>query len=122
MTYDSASTPPSLPAAPATGDKALLLLCHLSVFVGAPFLLPFIVWLVKRHDPDTAGAHAAEVLNFHLSFLLWTLLCLPLIWIGVGFVLLFALWLAGLILAIVGAVKASDGILYRYPLTLRLVG
>lgn len=122
MTSDSASVPPLVASPVATSDKALMLLCHLSVFVGAPFLLPFIVWLLKRRDADAVGAHAAEVLNFHLSFLLWSLLCIPLVWLGVGIVFVGALWLAGLILAVVGAVKASDGVLYRYPLTVRLVG
>lgn len=121
MTSDSASVPPPVASPVATSDKALTLLCHLSVFVGAPFLLPFIVWLLKRRDTDAVGAHAAEVLNFHLSFLLWSLLCVPLVWLGIGIVFVGALWLAGLILAVVGAVKASDGVLYRYPLTVRLV-
>jgi uncharacterized Tic20 family protein len=104
-----------------TSDKVLVLLCHLSVFVGAPFLLPFIVWLLKRHEPDVVGAHAAEVLNFHLSYLLYTLCLVPLVffWVGVPLVMLIAF--AGLVLAVIGAVKASDGILYRYPLTIRLV-
>lgn len=122
MTFDSASVPPPVASPVATSDKALMLLSHLSVFVGAPFLLPFIVWLLKRREADTVGAHAAEVLNFHLSWVLWSVLCIPLVWIGIGFVFLGALWLSGLILAVIGAVKASDGVLYRYPLTLRVVG
>lgn len=122
MASDSAPIPPPAGTPVSTSDKALMLLCHLSMFVGAPFVLPFIVWLLKRRESDGVGAHAAEALNFHLSWVLWSILCIPLMWIGIGFVVVSALWLAGLILAVVGAVKASDGILYRYPLTLRVVG
>lgn len=119
MTFEA--TPVSPPASAPTSDKVLVLLCHLSVFVGAPFLLPFIVWLLKRHEPDPVGSHAAEVLNFHLSYLFYTVCVVPLIFVGVGVPLVVLIGIAGLVLAVIGALKASDGILYRYPLTIRLV-
>jgi uncharacterized Tic20 family protein len=113
---------PALPNAPvATSDKALMILCHLSTFLGAAFLLPLIVWLVKRRDPDPVAAHAAEALNFHLSLLIYGILLIPLcmIWIGIPFAI--ALGIASVVLAIIAAVRASDGVLYRYPLTIRMV-
>jgi uncharacterized protein len=123
MSFESSI--PAVPAAPvppvASSDKALMLLCHLSVFLSAPFLLPFIVWLVKRNEDGPVGAHAAEVLNFHLSYLIYSLCCIPLIFLGVGVALLIVIGIASIVLAIIGAVKASDGILYRYPLTIRMV-
>jgi uncharacterized Tic20 family protein len=113
---------PAIPSAPvATSDKALMVLCHLSTFIGAPFLLPFVVWLVKRNEPDAVAAHAAEALNFHLSWILYGLCLIPLVAVVIGIPLLILLGLSGLVLAIVGAVRASDGVLYRYPLTIRLV-
>jgi uncharacterized protein len=112
-------TSPTVPV--GTSDKALAILCHLSTFVGAPFLLPFIVWLVKRNDPDMVASHAAEALNFHLSFLLYGLLLIPLCIIGIGIPILIIMAVATLVLAIIAAVRASDGALYRYPLTIRLV-
>ena len=39
----------------------------------------------------------------------------------IGFILLPLIWLADVILTIVAGVKANDGVLYRYPMTLRLV-
>lgn len=104
-----------------TSDKALVILCHLSVFIGVPFLLPFIVWLVKRNEPDTVAAHAAEALNFHLSYGLWALCCIPLTFLFIGGPLLFAIALATAVLAIIAAIRAAEGVLYRYPLTLRLL-
>ena len=113
---------PTYPAAPlATSDKALMILSHLSAILGVGFVLPFIVWLVKRHDPDPVAAHAKEALNFHLSVLLYVILCIPLTFVVVGIPLLIALGLASIILAIIAAVQASDGRFYRYPLTIRLI-
>lgn len=99
-----------------------MILCHLAVFIGVPLLLPFVVWLVKRNEPDMVGAHAAEALNFHLSMLLYSLCCVPLIFLfGLGAVLAMAIGVATLVLAIIAAIRASENVLYRYPLTIRLV-
>ena len=106
----------------ATSDKALMILCHISALMGVGFVLPFVVWLVKKNDPDMVVDHARETLNFHLSWLLYVLICVPLTWILIGVPLLVGLAIAAIVLAIIGAVKASNGILYRYPLTIRFIG
>ena len=112
--------PPALPP-PLGNEKIWALLSHLSSFIGMPFLLPLIVYLAMRGDSTYVAENAREALNFHLSLLLYALCCIPLVWILVGIPLLLVLGLASLVLAIVAAVKASDGGCYRYPLTLRLV-
>jgi uncharacterized Tic20 family protein len=117
MTFENTAAVP--PAPVASSDKALMILSHLSSLIGVPFVLPFIVWLVKKNDNDLVAAHAKEALNFHLSFLIYTLCCIPLAFIWIGIPLIVALAVSSLILAIVAAVKASDGVLYRYPLTIR---
>lgn len=119
MTIDTpATTPPPV----ATSDKALMILCHISAIIGVGFVLPFVVWLVKKNEPDMVAAHAKETLNFHLSWLLYAILCVPLTWVLVGIPLLILLGISAIVLAIIGALKASDGVLYRYPLTIRFIG
>lgn len=118
MTINPTVVPPPV----ATSDKALMILCHVSSLIGVPFLLPFVVWLVKKNDADTVADHAKEALNFHISWLFWMLLCVPLIPVfGIGAGLAFVFVVLAFVFAIVGAVKAADGVLYRYPLTLRLI-
>jgi uncharacterized protein len=119
MTTDQSHLFPSAPV--GSSDKALMVLSHLSALLGVGLLLPFIIWLVKRHDPDMVAAHAAEALNFHLSLLLYVICLIPLCAILVGIPLLIVLGIGSVVLAILAAVRASDGILYRYPLTIRLV-
>jgi uncharacterized Tic20 family protein len=111
--------PPAV--APRGNDKIWSILTHLSTFIGVPFLLPLVVYLAMRGDSDYVAANAREALNFHLSLLIYSLCCIPLIFAVIGVPLLIILWLGSLILAIIGAVKASDGGCYHYPLTLRLV-
>jgi uncharacterized Tic20 family protein len=53
--------------------------------------------------------------------LIYSLCCIPLTFLLIGIPLLIVLGLGSLVLAIIATVKASDGLCYRYPLTLRLV-
>jgi uncharacterized protein len=114
---------PSLPPLPvATSDRALMILCHLSAILGVGLILPFIVWLVKRRDPDAVSVHAMEAFNFHLTLVIYGLVCVPLSFVfGIGVVLALVVAAAGVVLAIIAAVRASEGKFFRYPLTIRLV-
>jgi len=103
-------------------DKIWSMLCHLSSFLGVPFLLPFVVYLAMRNESEYIACNAKEALNFHISILIYGVCCIPLIFIVIGIPLLVALGVFGLIMAIIAAVKASDGRCYHYPLTIRLVG
>ena len=119
MTSDAHSVPSRL--AGNSSDKALMILCHLSALLGVGLILPLIVWLVKRRELDAVAAHAAESLNFHLSLVFYGICLVPLCFVVIGIPLLVILGLVSLILSLVAAVRASDGILYHYPLTIRLV-
>ena len=112
--------PPPLPS-PRGNDKIWALLSHLSTFIGLPFLLPLVVYLAMKGDSTYVAENAREALNFHLSMFIYALCCIPLAWILIGIPLLIVIALASLVLAVVAAIKASDGGCYRYPLTMRLV-
>ncbi len=106
-----------------SSHRLLAMLCHAAMFLGAPILIPLIVYLVSRDDDNIVPTHAAEALNFHLSFTLWALLCVPLVFLfGIGALLLTVLGIATFILALIAIVKAANDEVYRYPLTLRLIG
>jgi uncharacterized protein len=113
-------------------------LCHLSslsAFLGVPFghlLGPLVCWLIKRGDSPTVDANGKESLNFQLSMTLYGLaiggVAVFLLLTIVGILLLpllipvvAALMLMNLILVIVAAVKAGNGEVYRYPLTIRFL-
>lgn len=103
-------------------QRVLAILCHVSIFLGISIILPLIVYLVKRKEDALVTEHAAETLNFHLSILIYSLVCIPLFFIFVGFFLFFGIAIASLVLAIIGTIKAAENDLYRYPLTIRFVG
>ena len=115
-------TPPTPSLPPAQGnDKVLAILCHVSPFLGVPFILPLIVFFVKREESPLIAAHAKEVLNFHISLVIYSICCLPLVYVCIGIPMLLALGLMSFICAIIAAIKASEGGFFFYPLTIRFI-
>jgi uncharacterized Tic20 family protein len=102
------------------------MIAHLSTLSGLvlPFgniIGPLLVWLVKRDEMAFVNDQAKEALNFNISMTIYGLVAAVLIFVLVGFVLLAVLGIAWLVLSIMAAVKANEGVAYRYPLTLRLI-
>jgi hypothetical protein len=120
------TTPPIIGTAPAAaapsgGDKIWAVLSHLSFFLGVPFLLPLVVYLVMKNDSEYVAANAREALNFHITVLIYGICCVLLTFVVIGIPLAVILGICSLVLAVIGAVKASDGLCYHYPMTLRLI-
>ena len=127
------NTPPAVPSSP-TSDNSLAVVMHLLGFSWFVFpfygniLGPLVLWLIKRGDSSYLDRVGKEVLNFQISFSIYisaaiavgTVLLIFLI--GILFYLLAAaIWVAWVILMIVGAVKTSNGEEYKYPFTIRLL-
>jgi uncharacterized protein len=110
-------TPPPLESANGN-DKLWSIFCHLSALVGVGIVLPLIVYLVMRKESAYVAANARSAFNFHLSVLLYGIICIPLIFIGIGGFLLLIIAVGSFILAIIAAVKAYEGNIYNYPLTI----
>jgi uncharacterized Tic20 family protein len=126
MTEESTTTPPTPdPTPPANSpstDKLWIMVCHLSIFLGVGLILPLIVYLVYKSDPNSPiTAHAKEALNFHISLFIYGVIGAILIIIVVGIFIMIAIAVGGMILAIIAAIKASNDELYQYPLTIRLI-
>jgi uncharacterized Tic20 family protein len=101
--------------------------CHLSALAGfvvpafGHILGPLIVWLIKRADSPEIDEHGKEALNFQISMLIYNVVAGILCLILIGFVLLAILHVVNVVFVIIAAMRASEGQMYRYPLTLRLI-
>ena len=89
------------------------------LFPFAGLVAVIIMWQIKKEESSYVDRHGKIVLNWMLSYFLYGIVCLLLVYIGVGIVLLLLLKIAIFILAIVGGVKANDGIVWEYPLSIR---
>ena len=96
---------------------------------GAPPLIPMaltivgplVIWLMRRDDMPFAADQAKETLNFQITVYLAGLICGILMLLVIGFFLAFILVIAHIVLTLVAAVKASEGVAYSYPFNLRLI-
>ncbi|MDQ8193459.1 DUF4870 domain-containing protein [Coraliomargarita sp. SDUM461004] len=109
------------------GDKTMAMLCHLLSFVGllgvpiGNILGPLVIWLVKKDQDPFVDATGKEVLNFQITATIYGIICGLLVFVVIGLFLLPVLIIAVVVLTIIGALKANEGILYRYPFTIRFL-
>lgn len=115
---------PGYPAA-VVPNSGLLVLLHLSVlaYFVIPLLglvIPLALWLSNRDKPDV-DAHGKEVMNWIIFTVIAAVVSAALVCLYIGVVLLAILFVVVIVYAILGAVKASNGELIRYPMFFRLI-
>ena len=135
MDEHTPSAPTPLPPVggsdPAPKDKdenTLGIVCHLLSFAQFVLVIPFgnivgplVLWLIKRGESPYLDAHGKEVLNFNLSWAIYGIVAAILCFVLVGFIVAPVLFIAWIVFVIMGSIKASEGKLYRYPLTIRMI-
>lgn len=113
-------------AAPAgyanSDEKTWALIAHFGgIIVG--FIAPLVAMLAKGNESPTVRAHAVEALNFQITWAAATLIAsiLAACTLGVLFFLPLITWAVLIVFAVIGGLKANEGTLYRYPMSVRLV-
>jgi uncharacterized Tic20 family protein len=127
-------TPPdlsaSVPGSPGKDERTWAMVAHLSAFTyyitGIGIVLgPLIVWLAKRDGNPFVDEQAKEALNFQISILIYyaaaILMCFTVILAVIGIPVLIGLHIFQIVCVIIAAIKANDGVHFRYPACIRLV-
>ena len=95
---------------------AIYAISFFTVFIG-----PVVIWLIKRNDSPFIDAHGKEYLNFIISYGLYSIFSVMLMFIVIGF---FTIWVIGVltvVFTIVAGIKAFQGQEYRIPFVFRLI-
>ncbi len=115
----------------------------------AGIVVPLIIWQAKKNESEFINENGKSVVNFHISLLVYTILiaivagvvCLttilnyiqieqnggevyPVEMITAAIVGVFVLGIWAIIefiLIIIATVKANDGVVYKYPFTIRFI-
>ena len=126
---DPSSTTMSLAVTPPISDVAKqdawqwAMFCHLSAlgWIRHPRLAivgPLVVWLIKKDEHPFIDEQGKESLNFQISMTDLRLICGSLCCVCIGIRLVDRVLLVfGVVMAIIAAVKANNGEVYRYPMT-----
>ena len=135
---ETTPTPAPATGAPSAEEKNWALFAHLSILLGGlltsgwgfsigSFIGPLVIWLIKKDTMPFVADQAKEALNFGITLAIacFALLLLTILSLGIGLLatvpLLMVIGIVALVLVIIAAVKANEGVAYRYPFTLRLV-
>lgn len=107
-------------------ERNWAMFCHLSSFASLiiPFggiIGPLICWSAKKNESEFVNKNGKASLNFQLSVALYIIICIPLMFVIIGFVLLAALLILELVCVIIASIKAAQGEDYKYPLTIPFI-
>ena len=101
-------------------EKLMAILAHvLGLLFG--WLAPLIIWLLQKDSSSYVDEQAKEALNFQISMLIYLTLAGFSVFILIGFLLLPILGVFGVVVAIIAAIRANEGTLYRYPACIRFI-
>ena len=98
------------------------MLMHLSLLLGYSgfgIAVPIILWALNKDQSQVIDQHGKNIVNFIISMVIYAAASIPLVFIGVGFVTLIAIFAFLIIFPIIAAMKANDGKYWPYPLCIR---
>lgn len=96
---------------------------HLSLLSGlvvplAGLIVPIVIYVVKKDALPGLVPHGHVVFNWMISAILYAIISTVLILVGIGVLLLAALAIVSIVFPIIGGVKASEGEVWPYPLSI----
>ncbi len=102
------------------------MILHLSVFSGyvvpiAGLIAPIVIWQIKKSEYPIIDAHGKVVMNFLISFAIYGVVGVVLTFVLIGIPLLALLGVLGIAFPIIGGIKANNGEVWRYPLTIEFL-
>ena len=124
--------PPSAISNLSSEERTWAMIGHLSAFTAfitgiGCIVGPLVVWLIKRDTLSFAADQAKEALNFNITMAIafCALVVFTIITFGIGVLLAWPvgaiLFVGWIVLTIIAAIKANEGVAYRYPFALRLI-
>ena len=113
---------------PSQEERNMAMFCHLGAFAGfiipipfAGIIVPLILWQMKKDESEYIDYHGKESVNFQLTMAIAFIICFILSFVLIGIPMLIALAIYFLVIVIIAAIKANDGVHYQYPFSFRLI-
>ncbi len=91
---------------------------QLLTWTGVGIVAPFVMWLISKDTSREANRHGLVILNWMLSSLVYGVISGLACFIVIGIPMLVVLVGLNIVFLIMGALQASGGKLWKYPLTI----
>jgi uncharacterized Tic20 family protein len=123
---DVTAPPPPPSGTPSAEERQWALFVHLSALIGyiIPFgsiIGPLIIWQIKKNEMPFIDDQGKEALNFQITMAIAAVVCIVLMFVLIGFLLIWIVGILDLVFIVIAAIEANNGRAYRYPFNLRLV-
>jgi uncharacterized Tic20 family protein len=107
-------------------DNQLLVLTHLSQLLTfitgfGGLIVPLVIWASQKENVYNMDQQGKNIVNFQLSMIIYSIICIPLVFVIVGVFGLLALCLLSFIFPLINAIRASHGESPKYPLSLNFI-
>lgn len=107
-------------------DKQMGLFLHLSqllnlIFPLAGVIVPVVIWQTQKDKMPGLDAHGKMVVNWTISSIIYTIISIVLMFIIIGIPIFIGLVIVSIVFPIIGGIKANNGELWEYPLTIKFL-
>lgn len=99
--------------------RNMAMLCHILGVVG--FLAPLVIWLSEKDKHKFVYDHGQAAMNYQVSLMIYFAISWLLCVILIGFVLIWVLTIVHVVLIVMGALKASRGEHWQYPIAIHFL-
>ncbi len=105
-------------------DRQWGMVLHFSQFTGycvpvLGFLLPIVIWQLKKDEFPVLDEHGKIVVNWLLSALIYMVVCSALVFVVIGVLGFMVLGVLAIIFPIIGGIKANNGRVWQYPFSIQ---
>lgn len=124
MNYNMQYQPPMSLHTPEQKQMGLFL--HLSLLIYAfafPIgaVAPILIWQLKKDDIPGLEAHGKMAANWMISLAIYFAVSFVLAFVLIGFLGFLVFGIMAIVFPIIGAIKANNGELWEYPLTIKFL-
>jgi uncharacterized protein len=85
----------------------------------AGLMVPIVMWQVKKDQSDIIDRHGRNIVNWIITEIIFFAAFFILVRIFIGIPLLGILFILGIVLPIIGGIKANSGEIWSYPFAIK---
>ena len=107
-------------------ERQYAMCIHFAQFAGCVipvlgWLAPLILWQMKKETSSYIDTHGKIVMNWVITSFIFSVVSAILAIIGIGIILLGILAVCSFVFAILGGLKANEGVVWEYPFIIKFI-
>lgn len=84
-------------------------------------ILPIVLWQTQKDKMPALDAHGKMAVNWMISMTIYMIISIILMIVLIGILTAVVVAILGIVFPIIGGIKANNGELWQYPLTIKFL-